>query len=79
MNGCSNGVVKISEIIHYAEKKLGKTAIFDADGYTAPYNGLTDTLSFNTDKARSIGYTFSDVGDWIYGLLDNCNACSVLC
>ena len=79
VNGCSNGVVKISEIIHYAEKKAGKTAILDAAGDAAPYNGLTDTLSFNTEKARSIGYTFSDLGGWIYGLLDYCNACSVLC
>ncbi|WP_026519551.1 NAD-dependent epimerase/dehydratase family protein [Butyrivibrio sp. FCS006] len=79
VNGCSNGVIKISEIIDYAEKKIGKIAILDAAGDAAPYNGLTDTLSFNTDKARGIGYTFSDLGDWIYGLLDNCNACSVLC
>ncbi|MBQ6415214.1 MAG: NAD-dependent epimerase/dehydratase family protein [Butyrivibrio sp.] len=71
VNGCSNGVVKISEIIHYAEKKLGKTAILDADGDAAPYNGLTDTLSFNTEKANGIGYTFSDLGSWIYGLIDH--------
>ena len=71
VNGCSNGVVKISEIIHYAEKELGKTAIFDADGDAAPYNGLTDTLSFNTKKANGIGYTFSDLGSWIYGLIDH--------
>ena len=79
VNGCSNGVIRISEIINYAEKITGKTAILDAAGDAAPYNGLTDTLSFNTEKAGSTGYTFSNLGDWIYGLLDYCNACSVLC
>ena len=71
VNGCSNEVVKISEIIHYAEKKLGKTSILDADGDAAPYNGLTDTLSFDTEKARCIGYAFSDLSSWIYGLIDH--------
>lgn len=70
VNGCSSGVIRISEIINYAEKITGKTAILDASGDAAPYNGLTDTLSFNTDKARSIGYTFSDLSSWIYGLID---------
>ena len=70
VNGCSNGAIKISEIVNYAEKKLGKTAILNADGDAAPYNGLTDTLSFNTEKARSLGYTFSDLDSWIYGLID---------
>ncbi|WP_026522152.1 NAD-dependent epimerase/dehydratase family protein [Butyrivibrio sp. VCB2001] len=70
VNGCSNGVIKISEIIDYAEKKIGKTAILCASGDAAPYNGLTDTLSFNTEKARGIGYTFSNLDSWIYGLID---------
>lgn len=71
VNGCSNGVIKISEIINYAEKKLGKTAILDAAGDSAPYNGLTGTLSFNTEKAIGAGYMFSDLGSWIYRLIDH--------
>ena len=70
VNGCSSGVIKISEIIDYAEKKIGKAAILDDAGDAAPYNGLTDTLSFNTEKARGIGYTFSNLDSWIYGLID---------
>ncbi len=71
VNGCSNGVIKISEIIDYAEKKIGKAAILDDAGDAAPYNGLTDTLSFNTGKARGIGYEFSNLDSWIYGLIDH--------
>ncbi len=60
VNGCSNGVIKISEIISYAESKLGKKAILSEDGDAAPFNGLADTLSFSTEKAKDAGYTFSE-------------------
>ena len=70
VNGCSSGAVKISEIISYAEKKLGKKAILDASGEEAPYNGLTDTLSFSTKKANEAGYTFSALDSWLYKLID---------
>ncbi len=70
VNGCSNGVIKISEIISYAESKLGKKAILDESGDVAPFNGLTGTLSFDTEKAKEAGYTFSDLDSWIYRLID---------
>ncbi len=70
VNGCSNGAVKISEIISYAEKKLGKKAVLDKNGDAAPFNGLTDTLSFNTEKAIEAGFVFSDLDNWIYKLIE---------
>lgn len=70
VNGCSNGVVKISELISYTEKKTGKQAVLSETGEDAPYNGHTDTLSFNNAKSRGIGYTFSDLDSWLYKLID---------
>ena len=70
INGCSTGAVKISDMIAYAENKLGKRAIIDSEGDDAPYNGLTDTLSFSTQKAAGAGYHFSALGDWFYKLID---------
>ncbi len=70
VNGCSNGTVKISDIINYVEKKLGKKAILDESGDAAPFNGLTDTLSFSTEKAGAAGYAFSDLDSWIYKLIE---------
>ena len=70
VNGCSNGAVRISEIISYAEKKLGKKAILEESGETAPFNGLTDTLSFSTKRATEAGYIFSDLDSWLYKLID---------
>ena len=70
VNGCSDGVIKISEIIRYAEKKLRKRAIFDESGEAAPFNGLMDTRSYNTEKAKAAGYVFSELDSWLYKLMD---------
>ncbi len=70
VNGCSNGAVKISEIISYAEEKLGKKAVLDENGDAAPFNGLTDSLTFNTEKAKKAGFVFFDLDSWIYKLID---------
>ena len=70
VNGCSNGAVKIADIISYIEHTLDKKAILDPNGDPAPYNGLTDTLSFNTQKAKQAGYRFSDLDSWLYKLID---------
>jgi nucleoside-diphosphate-sugar epimerase len=70
VNGCSNGVIKISEIISYIEEKVGKKAIIDENGDAAPFNGLKDTLSFSTQRAKEAGYVFSDLDGWIYKLID---------
>ena len=70
VNGCSNGVIKISEIISYIEEKVGKKAIIDENCEAAPFNGLKDTLSFSTQRAKEAGYVFSDLDGWIYKLID---------
>ena len=70
INGCSNGTVKVSEIISYIEGKLGKKAVIDDKGDVSPLNGLLDTMSFSTGKARRAGYSFSDLDSWLYKLFD---------
>ena len=50
-------------------KRTGKKAIIDSAGDAAPYNGETE-YSINTEKARRLGFQFSKLHDWIYGLLD---------
>ncbi len=71
INGCSQEAVKISEIVEYIEKGLGKRAVVSPQGDEAPYNGVEDILSFNTKKAQSIGYRFQELKDWLYPLIDN--------
>lgn len=70
INGSSNGLVKVSEIINYAEKGIGKKAVLDESGDFAPFNGQKEIFSLNTDKAQKAGYVFSDIESWIYKLID---------
>lgn len=70
VNGCSHGAVKISEIIEYIENKLGTKAVIHAQGDPAPYNTDGGDMTFSTRKAESTGYRFSDINEWIYGLID---------
>ncbi len=69
VNGASKGTVSLREIIEFLEKKTGKKALLSADGEAAPYNGESE-FSVNTDKAKALGFEFSDVNDWIYDLLE---------
>ncbi|MCI9530671.1 MAG: reductase [Lachnospiraceae bacterium] len=69
INGASGSTVSVGEILEYIEEKTGKVAILSPDGEPAPYNGEPE-YSINTEKAKAIGFQFSNVKDWIYQLLD---------
>ena len=69
VNGSSKGTVSIREILDYIEKATGSRAVICDDGDPAPYNGEPD-YSINTEKAESLGFSFSDLKDWIYDLID---------
>ena len=69
INGASYGTISLNEIITYVEKKTGCSAILSEDGDVAPYNG-EPAYSINTEKAQSLGYQFSNLGDYIYELID---------
>ncbi len=69
INGSSKGTISIREIIEYVEKMTGTKAVLEKTGENAPYNGEPE-YSINTEKAESIGFRFSVLQDWIYGLVD---------
>ena len=69
INGSSEGTISIREIIEYIEKRTGAKAVIDKIGEAAPYNGEPE-YSINTEKAKSLGFRFSVLQDWIYELLD---------
>lgn len=69
INGSSAGTISLREIIEYVEKKCNVKAILSEEGDKAPYNGEVE-YSINTDLARSMGYEFSNLNDWIYNLID---------
>ena len=69
INGCSDGTISLREIIDYLEEKTGNKAVLSDDGDDAPYNGDPE-FSINTDKAKALGFKFTEIHDWIYELLD---------
>ena len=69
VNGCSHGTISVKQILDYLKQETGMSAVLSEDGDPAPYNG-TPEYSINTQKAESLGFEFSDINDWIYGLLD---------
>ena len=69
VNGCSQGTVSIREILDYIRTETGYSAVLSDDGDPAPYNGMPE-YSINTDKAESLGFSFTGLRDWIFGLLD---------
>ena len=69
INGASTGTISLKEIIEYVENKTGTKAIIDPTGEAAPYNGEPE-YSICTDKAKALGYQFTNLKDWIYELLD---------
>ena len=69
VNGCSHGTISVKQILDYLKQETGMSAVLSEDGDPAPYNGMPE-YSINTQKAESLGFEFSDINDWIFGLLD---------
>ena len=69
INGSSDGAISLHEIIDYVEQKTGTKAVLSEDGDAAPYNGDPE-FSINTDKAKALGFEFTNIHDWIYELID---------
>ncbi|MBR4493515.1 MAG: NAD-dependent epimerase/dehydratase family protein [Clostridiales bacterium] len=69
VNGCSHGTISVKQILDYLKQETGMSAVLSDDGDPAPYNGMPE-YSINTQKAESLGFEFTDINDWIFGLLD---------
>ncbi|MBW9172534.1 hypothetical protein [Clostridium estertheticum] len=69
INGSSNGTISLIEIINYVENKTNKKVIIDLNGDKAPYNS-EKAYSINTDKAKDLGFEFSNLKGWIFNLID---------
>lgn len=69
INGCAKGTISLREIIDYVEERTDSRAIIAPDGDTAPFNGEC-SYGINTEKAEELGFSFSNLKDWIFDLLD---------
>ena len=69
VNGSSLGMISPKDMISYIEDRSGKKAVIDNAGDPAPYNGASDNISYDLSKALSSAFGFSNIEDWIFGLI----------
>ena len=69
VNASSNGTISLAEIIAYTENRAGKKAIITESGEPAPLNGAP-SFSLDTSAAQNAGFSFANVSDWVYPLID---------
>lgn len=70
VNASSTGTISPREVISYVETKTGKKAKLSRSGVAGPYNGQ-EAFSLDTGRAQALGFSFTKLDDWIYGLLDS--------
>ncbi|MGR6129810.1 NAD-dependent epimerase/dehydratase family protein [Paenibacillus sp. SER-28] len=67
VNACSDGTVRIGEIISIIEQVTGKQAVMKektADEHMSPF-GITQSWYMDTSKAQSEGYSFLSLHEWL--------------
>ncbi|MDR0785983.1 MAG: polysaccharide pyruvyl transferase family protein, partial [Treponema sp.] len=70
-NIASEGTTSVQALVEYIEKRLGKKAnIVWGDANKCHYNNVPEN-SMNTDKAKSAGYRFMRIDDWLWETLDS--------
>lgn len=69
VNAASGGTISVRELLRYVEQRSGISPILSAQGVAAPYNEAP-SFSVDTGRAQSTGFSFTELGDWIYTLLD---------
>jgi nucleoside-diphosphate-sugar epimerase len=69
INGASEQTVSIQDVADYIALKTGKNPMYSPDGDVAPYNGENE-YSINVDRAKSLGFSFTPLREWIFELVD---------
>lgn len=75
VNACSDGTVRIREIISIIEQATGKQAVMKektADEHMSPF-GITQSWYMDTSKAQSEGYSFLSLNEWLPELITSLN------
>lgn len=69
VNAAFDGTVALSDVFDYVYEKTGKRPILSEAGEAAPYNG-EPSHSINTDRAKRLGFTFSNVREYLFPLVE---------
>ncbi|WP_025685423.1 NAD(P)H-binding protein [Paenibacillus maysiensis] len=75
VNACSDGTVRIGDVISTIEQVTGKQAVIQektVDEHMSPF-GITQSWYMDTTKARSEGYSFLSLTEWLPELISDLN------
>ncbi|MCM3356638.1 MULTISPECIES: NAD-dependent epimerase/dehydratase family protein [unclassified Psychrobacillus] len=71
VNATTNGKIKLKDLVHLIEAETGKEASISLnpiEGEDSPYN-LSKTWLMSNERAKSLGYSFEDLHDYLPKLL----------
>lgn len=71
INACSQGEVKLSDIIGWIEKETGRKAIIQRESAkenASPF-GVPESWTMDTSKAERLGYSFKPIRSWVPALI----------
>ncbi|TRZ38955.1 NAD-dependent epimerase/dehydratase family protein [Niallia circulans] len=71
VNACADGIITIAELLELIEKSAGKTAqlaIEKNEENASPY-GIESFWAMSNDKAKSLGFHFSNLYEWLPRLI----------
>ena len=72
INATANGVISLKELISLIEEKTGeraKIALLGTEEIRSPY-AIPATWSMKNDKAQKLGFSFSQLNDWLPRLVE---------
>ncbi|MBW8351894.1 NAD-dependent epimerase/dehydratase family protein [Bacillus sp. IITD106] len=75
VNACANGDIQLAELVKLIESKTGKNAVLTTnitDENRSPY-GIGENWTMDHSKATELGYEFSNLSDWLPGLIEHYN------
>ncbi|MGM7683723.1 NAD-dependent epimerase/dehydratase family protein [Cytobacillus sp. Hm23] len=71
INACADGTISMGALMELIEKEIGKNAVLSKESTKddhSPY-GIEETWTISTDKAKGLGYTFTNLYQWLPNLI----------
>lgn len=64
INACANGYISMGDLMHLISEKLGKNVMVTTDEKIESPYGIEETWSMSNEKAKKLGYNFTNLQDW---------------
>ncbi|SHG65463.1 NAD-dependent epimerase/dehydratase family protein [Ornithinibacillus halophilus] len=73
INACANGVITMNELMQVIGNEVGKEPVITTvDQQDSPY-AIPETWYLSNEKATELGYSFTNLSEWLPGLINHLN------